>query len=403
MGALGLPQLLHAQEAGRASRNKSVVWLWLGGGATHVETFDPKPEAPEEFRSVTGAINTNVPGIQVGGNWRRLAGVADKLAIVRSFTHRNAGHSGGTHWLMTGYDNQMVDNGGSPTRPGLGAILARHRGATTQNGLPTYVKTSGILGDGPSFLGASYAPFDMNGEASRNLNMSVAENTARDRRSLLRAFDGFRADADRSGVANAMDDFERQAFGLLTGNAREAFDIFREPEHIRRAYGDPTIGRQLLMARRLVEAGVGFVTIHHGGWDMHSNIFDQMNNHVWPIDRAIAAFIEDIHQRGLENDVLLVITGEFGRTPRINADSGRDHWPGLSTLALSGGGLREGLIVGESTSKAEAPRSRPVTPQDLMATVFNVLGMPQDLHYNDHTGRPTPMISDGRPIGELVV
>jgi hypothetical protein len=199
-----------------------------------------------------------------------------------------------------------------------------------------------------------------------------------------------------------LDSFETQAFDLLLSRAREVFDVSREEPRTLDLYGPSNLGRQLLLARRLCEAGVGFVTLHFGGWDMHGQIAQGMRNLGPQVDHAVSAFVQDTHQRGLERDTLLVITGEFGRTPRINGGAGRDHWAPLSTLALAGGGLRMGQVVGESSSRAEVPRTTPITPQDLMATVFHVLGIPRDLHYNDPSGRPTPMINGGRPIAELV-
>lgn len=396
-----LPGIARARESGTRTRNTSVVWLWLGGGATHIETFNPVPDAPEEFRSVSGTVRTNIPGVYLGGDFTRSASIADKLSFVRSFSHRNAGHPGGTHWVMTGYDNVAADNGGSPTRPSIGSVMARHRGSNVDGGLPAYVKMQGIFGDGPSFLGATFAPFDFAGDARNNLNRLMAQNRTADRRELRRAFDAFRSEADRSGISGAMDEFERQAFGLVEGVAVNAFDVDKEPLHVKAAYGDSPVGHQLLTARRLVEAGVGFVTVHSGGWDMHSSIKGGMRNLVPSLDCAIAGFVNDIHARGLSDDVMLVITGEFGRTPRINPDGGRDHWPGLSTLAIAGGGMKHGQVIGESSAKAELPKTRPVTPQDLMATVFRHLGLPDDLTYADHTGRPTRMVEYGSPIAEL--
>jgi hypothetical protein len=412
VGALGLtgltlPDLLRARAsaaaAGRPTRNTSVVWLWLGGGPTHVETFDPKMSAPAEFRSTVGAVPTNVPGIELGGVFPRMARVADKMAFVRSFAHRNSGHGGGTHWVMTGYDFPPADNGQGQNKPSLGAILARHRGANNSaSGLPTYVRIGGILGDGPSWLGSAYGPFDTGGNARNNMNLQVALERLGQRRTLLRSFDTVSRDIDRSGVMQGLDSFETQAFDLLLSRAREVFDVNREEPRTRDLYGNDNLSRQLLLARRLCEAGVGFVTLHYGGWDMHGQITQGMRNLGPKVDHAVAAFVQDVYQRGLQNDILLVITGEFGRTPRINGSAGRDHWAPLSTLALAGGGLRMGQVVGESTAKAEVPKTRPISPQDLMATVFHVLGVPLDLQYNDPTGRPVPMINGGRPIPELV-
>jgi hypothetical protein len=406
LGALTLPGLLRARSAARAAgkptKNTSVVWLWLGGGPTHVETFDPKMSAPVEFRSTVGAVKTNVPGVEIGGVFPKVARVADRMAFVRSFAHRNSGHGGGTHWVMTGYDFPPADNGQAPIKPGLGSVLARHRGPNnSQTGLPTYVRLSGILGDGPAWLGSAYAPFDTGGSARNNMNLKVALDRLSERRSLLKTFDSFDRALDRSGLAQGLDSFEGQAFDLILSRARETFDVKREDPRLRDRYGSG-LGEQMLLARRLCEAGVGFVTIHFGGWDMHGGIANAMKNLGPQVDRAVAAFVEDTQARGLDQDILLVITGEFGRTPRINGGAGRDHWAPLSTLALAGGGLKMGQVVGESTAKAEIPKTTPITPQDLMATVFHVLGVPQDLHYKDQSGRPTPMLDGGKPIAELV-
>ncbi len=407
MGGLLLSDLLRfraaASEAGRQTRNTSVVWLWLGGGPTHVETFDPKMSAPAEFRSTIGAVQTNVPGVELGGVFTRMARVADKMAFVRSFAHNNSGHGGGTHWVMTGYDFPPADNGMGQNKPGIGSIMSRHRGANNPaSGLPNYVRLGGILGDGPSWLGSAYSPFDTAGNARNNMNLQVTLDRLNERRDLLRSFDTLSRDIDRTGLMQGLDSFETQAHQLLVSRAREVFDVTREEPRTRDLYGTNGLAQQMLLARRLCEAGVGFVTIHYGGWDMHGNIAQSMRQTAPPVDHAVSAFVQDVHQRGLENDILLVITGEFGRTPRINGGAGRDHWAPLSTLALSGGGLRMGQVVGESSSKAEVPRTTPITPQDLMATVFQVLGMPQDLHYNDPSGRPTPMVNGGRVIRELV-
>jgi hypothetical protein len=411
VGALGLggfllPDLLRARAAqaaaGQSARNTSVVWLWLGGGPTHVETFDPKMTAPAEFRSVVGAVKTNVSGVEVGGVFPKVAACADKLAFVRSFAHANSGHGGGTHFVMTGYDFPPADAGQPQVKPGLGAVLARHRGANNPlTGLPTYVRLGATYGDGPAWLGAAYAPFDTGGSARNNMNLRVTEDRLSDRQSLLKTFDSLDRQIDKSGLVQGLDSFEAQAFDLIRSKAREVFDVSRESPRTRDQYG-PGLGQQMLMARRLCEGGAGFVTLHFGGWDMHGAIAQGMKQLGPQVDRAVAAFVEDCADRGLDKDVLLVITGEFGRTPRINQSAGRDHWAPLSTLALAGGGLKMGQVVGESTAKAEVPKTTPITPQDLMATVFHVLGVPQELQYKDPSGRPTPMVNGGKPIAELV-
>jgi hypothetical protein len=406
VGGLMLPDLLRARAAakaeGKPTKNTSVVWLWLGGGPTQVETFDPKMSAPVEFRSTVDAVKTCLPGVEFGGVFPKLAECADKLAVVRSFAHRNSGHGGGTHWVMTGYDFPPADNGQAPIKPGLGSVLARFRGANnSRTGLPTYVRMSGILGDGPAWLGSPYAPFDVGGNARGNMNLKVTLDNLSDRRSLLKSFDTVDRNLDKSGLMSGLDSFEQQAFDLVLSRAKESFDVNREDPRVRDRYGKG-LGEQLLLARRLCESGVGFVTLHFGGWDMHGGIAQAMKNLGPQVDRAVTAFVDDTTNRGVDQDVLLVITGEFGRTPRINQGAGRDHWAPLSTLALAGGGLKMGQAVGESTAKAETPKTTPITPQDLMATVFHVLGIPQDLHYKDPSGRPTPMVDGGKPIAELI-
>jgi Protein of unknown function (DUF1501) len=405
MSSLTLPGLLKARgeqtKLGKPTKNTSVVWLWLGGGPTHVETFDPKMSAPVEFRSVTGAVQTNVKGIEIGGTFEKMAKVADKMAFVRSFAHTNSGHGGGTHWVMTGYNFVAADNGGGQSKPGMGSILARHRGANAPTGLPTYVRMNGILGDGPNFLGAPYAPFDVAGRARQNMNLTVAVDRLSERKELLKGIDTLDREIDNSGLMNGLDSFEGQAFDLIMSKAKETFDIKNENPQTIEKYGKG-LGEQMLLARRLCEAGVGFVTLNYGGWDMHGNIGNAMKQRTPSLDQAVSAFVSDCAERGIDKNVLLVISGEFGRTPRINNNAGRDHWAPLSTLALSGGGLKMGQIVGESSDKAERPKSTPIGPQDLMATVFHVLGIPQDLHFKDPSGRPTPMINGGKPIAELV-
>jgi hypothetical protein len=406
MGGLALSDLLRfraaATETGRPTRKTSVVWLWLGGGPTHVETFDPKMTAPAEFRSTVGAVQTNVSGVEIGGVFPKMARVADKMAFVRSFAHSNSGHGGGTHWVNTGYNFAAADNGGGQSKPGFGSILSRYRGANNpETGLPTYVRMGGILGDGPSWLGSAYAPFDSAGNARNNMNLQVPVERLSDRRHLLQAFDSLDREVDRSGLMTGLDAFERQAFDLLQSKAREVFDVTREDPRTLDLYGRDRLAQQMLMARRLCEAGVGFVTLQYGGWDMHGTIADSMRRTAPALDHAVSAFVQDINQRGLADDILLVVTGEFGRTPRVNGSAGRDHWAPLSTLALAGGGLKMGQVVGESNSRAEVPKTTPISPQDLMATVFHVLGVPQGLSYNDPTGRPVPMVNGGRVIREL--
>ncbi|MHC4878932.1 MAG: DUF1501 domain-containing protein [Planctomycetota bacterium] len=407
-GAVTLPGLLQARAeaaaSGLASKNTSVIWVWLSGGPTHVETFDPKMTAPVEYRSTTGEVKTNLPGVTLGGNFERFAQIADKMAFFRSFAHTNSGHGGGTHFLMTGYDNRNIDNGGLPSRPSLGSITSRIRGANhPATGMPTYVRLNSIGSDGPAFLGTAYAPFGTNREAKQNMDLRTPLERVGDRRSLLADFDRFNRTADASGVMDGLDAFEKQAFNLVLGNAPKAFDLNAEDPRTRDRYREAgSFGDQLLIARRLCEAGCGFVTLNYGGWDMHGNVQKSMNSRGPVVDRGVAALIEDISQRGLSENILVVVTGEFGRTPRINRNAGRDHWAPLSTLALAGGGFRMGQVIGESDSKASRPASKRIGPQDLMATIFNLLGFDPKTQFRNQAGRPVNLIEEGRVITELV-
>jgi hypothetical protein len=406
---LALPGLLAARAraatTGSAVKDTSVVWLWLAGGPTHIETFDPKMGAPSEYRSVTGEVATRLAGVTLGGTFPEMANVADKLAFVRSFAHTNSGHFGGTHYVTTGYDNRNVDNGGAPTRPSIGSILARGRGANNpQTGIPNYVRIgrstrSGI--DGPSFLGSAYAPFDSEGQALKNMTLAVPEKRLEDRRMLLAGLDRMNSIVDRSGMMEGLGRFEQQAFNLVLGGAPEAFDLKREDPRTVARYGKG-LGEQMLRARRLCEAGCGFVTLSYTGWDMHQQIKTNMERRAPELDHAVAAFVRDVAERGLSEKILLVITGEFGRTPKVNRNGGRDHWAPLSTLALAGGGLKMGQVVGQSAPKADTPKSKRIGPQDLMATVFHVLGIDAQTQYVNPAGRPTYMLEDGQPISALV-
>ncbi|HUY34186.1 MAG TPA: DUF1501 domain-containing protein [Pirellulales bacterium] len=405
-GALTLPGLLaaraHAAASGRPVNDTAVVWVWLGGGPTHIETFDPKLTAPSEYRGITGEVATKLPGVTFGGTFPKIASVADKMAIVRSFAHTDSGHGGGTHFVMTGYDNRKIDNGGLPTRPSIGSVAARVRGANHPlSGIPTYVRLGGIGSDGPSFLGPAYAPFDPRGQARKNMQLVVKNDRLGDRRALLASLDRLKRDTDRGGLMDGLDRFEEQAFNLVLGKAPAAFDLKDEDPRLVDRYGKG-FGEQMLSARRLCEAGCGFVTVSHGGWDMHGQIQKALERRSVDLDRGIAAFVEDTVARGLDQKILLVITGEFGRTPRINKNAGRDHWAPLSTLALAGGGLKMGQVVGQSARKLDVPRTTPIGPQDLMATIFHVLGIDPRAQFVNATGRPVYLLEQGKPIAELL-
>jgi len=411
---LTLPGLLRlrgaAAAAGKPVKDTSVIWLWLGGGPTHIETFDPKMEAPAEFRSTVGAVKTCLPGVQIGGLFPKMASLADRLAFVRSFTHGDSGHGGATHFVMTGTDYPQADQGFPPVKPSLGSITARVRGTNhPRTGIPTYIRLAGLYADGPNWLGAAYAPFDTGGQARNNLNLNIGLDRVHDRRRMLKKLDALDRKIDQSGVMSGLDSFDQQAFSLVLGRSKDAFDVGREDPRVRDRYSSGTagLGDNLLLARRLCEAGCSFVTLNYANseqaWDMHNKMPPQLHKACPPMDQAIAVFLEDLADRGLSDKILLVMTGEFGRTPRINGDAGRDHWGPLCTLALAGGGLKMGQVIGESSAKAETPKSRPIYPKDLMATVLHVLGIDLKQQFTDPGGRPQYLVpDDAQPIGELV-
>lgn len=407
VGGLTLSHLLAARSAvekssGSPNKNTSVVWLWLNGGPTHIETFDPKMTAPVEYRSVSGEVKTTLPGVTFGGHFEKMAEQADKMAIVRSFKVPSSSHRLGAFWVNTGY-------GQKEDRPSLGSVVSRARGPNDpETGMPTYVQIGRFgfgsysnLMTGPTWLGKAYGPFKPDGPDRENMNLTLDLSRLDDRRSLLKSLDQLRREADASGLMEGMDGFNQQALDLVLGNAPQAFDLEKEDPKLVERYGEG-LGESMLMARRLCETGCGFVGVSSQGWDMHGGILKNLDRRAPNVDRAVSAFLEDLHARGLEKDILLVISGEFGRTPRINSRAGRDHWGPLSTLALAGGGLEMGQVIGESSRKAEEPVSNPVTVQDLMATVFHTMGIPSDLHFTDPSGRPVPMLSEGRVIEGLV-
>jgi hypothetical protein len=374
-----IPSLVNAQEP---TNNKSVVWIQLSGGASHIETFNPIPDAPEEFRSVTGFIETNVPGIRYGGGFRKLSRFADKISVVNSFAHNSNGHGSGTHEVLTTAINRDSDIANVQSEPSHGSVVSRNKGAI-RNGMPTYITIDQGIGiRGASWLGNQYNNF--NGLAGVD-ELTVSLDRFNSRRELLNTFSG-------------ADHFQNQAYDMLLGNVRDAFRKEREPEHVKRKYNyaNSSFGRNMLLARRLVENGAGFVMVDIGGWDNHDKILDTMNIPMEHLDNILPVFMEDLIQRGLDRDTLIVITGEFGRTPRINAGGGRDHWPQLSTLAFALGGLNHGQIIGRSNARAEVPVTRPITPADLRATVFRHLEVPLNITYNNN-GRPIHLCT-GTPI-----
>jgi len=376
---------LDAQEL--SASDKSVILVWLGGGPTHVETFDPKPEASIEYRSVVGAIQ-NGP-IMIGGLWEKLSKQTHQMNVVRSFSHINNSHGAATHYVMTGHNANTED---VQNHPSAGAVVAAYYGSNRLNGQPTYVRQQPIHGDGSAYLGASAGPFFASGEGLNNLGLNVELDRFEARNNLLQSLNRLKDNPQ------GFDEKRKQANAILRGKVRESFDISRESDTIRAAYGDTDIGRDLLLARRLVEAGTRFVTIHYGGWDMHTDIKMQLESRVPPLDAALSSLTLDLEGRGMLDNTLIVITGEFGRTPKVNMGAGRDHWGRLSTLAFIGGAYERGRIIGESDKTISEPRTEPITPMDLRATIFDHMKLPRDLQYLDHAGRPQFMLPEGTTI-----
>lgn len=410
LGGLTLSNLLaaksHAASGGKVVKGKSVVVLNLQGGPTHIETFDPKMSAPREYRAMFGEVKTNLPGVTYGHHFPMLAQLADRMAIVRSYRHGIGSHATAAMHVMAG---------GNSTGAMMGSLFARIAGVThPRTGIPTNaVLPPGAVGDDFKKYGAqtarvtntgtlpkSYAPFDPSAGSQivKNMELNISENRLDDRRGLLAHLDRLKRQSESSEGFSGADAYQKQAFDVILGGIGSAFDISQESEETLRRYDTSridipaylykkknknlqrqspiTLGKQMLMARRLVEAGCGFVTVTSAGWDMHGNAFgvdDGMPILGSAVDKAASAFIEDLAQRGMTNEVLFVITGEFGRTPRINKKGGRDHWGNLCTLAFSGGGLPMGQVIGQSDRTASTPATEPVTSGQVLATVMSSL------------------------------
>jgi len=423
-GGLTLPQLLRAEaSSSRPSPHKSVIMIYLVGGPPHQDMFDLKPNAPQEFAGPWRPIATNVPGTQIGEAFPRLARMADKFTIVRSLVGNQAGH-----------DAIQVFNGHNPRKPTpsggwpqFGSTVAKLQesanGATPPFISLCYTCTHGPYNEpGPGFLGTSQAPFRPMGPSRDDMVLQgVTVDRLADRRSLLRGFDDLRRDVDISGTLQGMDHFSQQAFGLLTSSRlAEALDLSKEDPRIVARYGTgnptifmdgngaPRVPQSLLMARRLIEAGARVVTLNYSKWDWHgganNSIFKREAEDFPVFDQCVSALIDDLHQRGLDQDCTVLVAGEFGRTPRISGQTGRDHWPQVNLAFLAGGGMRNGQVIGATDRIAAEAISRPVTWGELHATLYHNLGINvNQTTIQDLNGRPQYLVEDNaRPIGELV-
>jgi len=394
-------------------RAKSCILIWQDGGPTHYETFDPKPDAPAEIRGQFKPIATKVTGIQYSEHLKRLAANADKLAVVRSIRHDQGNHGAGNHYMVTGAPPRIPVGCGAfvSFHPSLGSVTAHERGAPA--GLPAYFSMPQMSrSGGPNFLGAKYAPFVVDD------NPTAAEFRVRDvalprgltgerfsgRTELRKELDRFRRIEDKAAgdPAATLDEHYEQAYNLMASKeAQAAFDIAREPERVRDSYGRTPFGQRALLARRLVEAGVPFITLYEGGWDHHKDVFNALAKRLPVFDQVIAALINDLDQRGLLDSTLVIALGEFGRTPKINKDAGRDHWSNAMSVLFAGGGTPGGQVVGATDKNGYAAVERVLSPENFASTVYTKLGIDPGKVLYAH-GRPVHLVSDPTPIRELM-
>lgn len=429
MGTLGLPALLKAREASGESGRKdtSVILIWLDGGPSHHDTYDPKPNAPREYAGIWSPIQTNVPGIDITEMFPRQARIADRFALIRSVHHDSGDHFTGGHWMLTGRGgvSGAMNAGKYPFFGSIATKLAgpRHPGMPAFVGVP-YGMSIGLRPGyfGGNYLGVQHDPFEVGAYPDtakfqvKNLNLpkDVTVGRLEDRRLLQKGLDALRREVDQSGMAEAIDRFDLQAFDMVAGDrARTAFDIAQEKEKTRDLYGRNPWGQSVLLARRLVEAGTTFVTCHFGGWDSHWNHQGTMERHLPKVDMAVSALFTDLVDRGLLDNVLVMVMGEFGRTPKMNdggnggpplskGTPGRDHWGNALSVLMGGGGVRGGQVVGSTNRLGEVPQERPLRPGDIHHTVFRVLGIDPNVSFLNHSGRPVPAIDHGAVIPELL-
>ncbi|MBL9091504.1 MAG: DUF1501 domain-containing protein [Planctomycetaceae bacterium] len=411
---LTLPDLFRLEQARAEKKNydfieakaKSVIHIYLPGGCAHQETWDPKPFSPIEYRGDLKPIDTNVAGTQFSEFLVQSAKVADKLCVIRSMTHGEAAHERGTHNMFTGYRP-------SPALqyPSMGSVVSHEYGP--RNNLPPYVAVPNQANEfaGTGYLSSSFAPFSLGADpASGNFQVrdltlpnGVDDTRFARRRSALDAVNAYFHTKEKSDAIDAMDTFYDRAYSLISSKeAREAFNINAEPAAVRDEYGRNEAGQRMLMAKRLVGAGVRFVSLTYGGWDMHANIVNSMKRQLPIFDQAFAALIRDLERSGLLKDTLVMVSSEFGRTPKINNTAGRDHWPKVFSVVLAGGGVKGGITYGTSNAIASEPEDDPVGPQDLATTVYNQLGIVADKELMAPGDRPIEIVDGGRVIKEIL-
>jgi Protein of unknown function (DUF1501) len=431
MASVGLPAILRAKEdsaaRGVAKKDTSVILIWLDGGPSHMDLYDLKPEAPAEYRGLWRPIASNVPGFEISELLPLQSQVADKFSIVRSLYHNNGDHFAAGHIMLTSRPGASgADQAGK--YPSIGSIVSKACGPR-RPGLPALaaVPYAASIGLRPGYFGANYLgiehnPFETGGDPNaanfqvQNIDLPGGMTVDRlaNRRALLTGFDRLRRDVDARGLADAMDRFQRDAYEMVTSPAaRKAFDIGSEDAALRERYGRTGLGQSALLARRLVEAGCTFVSVHSGGWDHHWDLKSGLEGRMPEVDRAVATLLTDLDQRGQRDRVLVVLCGEFSRTPRMNnggnggppmskGTPGRDHWGNAMFCLLGGGGVKGGQIVGSTNRLGEAPKDRPITAGDIHATIYHVLGVDPHVSFLNHAGRPVPAIDQGEAIRELV-
>jgi hypothetical protein len=418
-----LSQLLHLQRACALDRPgkkpASCILIWMDGGPTHFETFDPKPEAPVEIRGEFQAINTNVPGIQICEHLPQLASIANKYAIIRSVCHNQGNHGAGNHYMMTGAPPRIPVGCGAfvSFHPSMGSVAAKERPAP--HGLPPYFSIPSMSrSGGPNFLGAKYAPFVVGGDPNNKhfrvrdveLPNGINEERFQSRRDLRHIIDRLPrySDPATADPVVAVDEFFHQGLELITTpDAQKAFDIDSESDATRDMYGRNSFGQRALLARRLVEAGVPFVTIYDGGWDHHSDLFGALKTRLPSWDQTVAALINDLDSRGLLENTMVIALGEFGRTPTIStlpgqSKPGRDHWANAMSILFAGGGTPGGQVIGATDRQGHSAMERILAPENFVSSVYLKMGIDPDKVYYTPAGRPTHLVSDPTPIRELM-
>jgi Protein of unknown function (DUF1501) len=424
LGGLALPDLLRLRAEGavaEAGRARSVILFWLSGGPGHMETWDPKPNAPSGFRGPFGAIATNVPGVHFCELLPEQARRMDKLAVLRTVNHGSGDHTKGNHWMLTGYEGPAFNAPDNTVqrRPSIGSAVARLRSAG-RPGLPSYVAVPHLRGGTDNlfhyaaYLGGGSNPFIVESDPNDlkfqvkhlTLPSGITLSRLEDRRRVMEAMDLLRRDADPK--LRDLDAYQQRAFAMLTGKSVvAAFDIGREDPRVRDRYGRHTFGQSALMARRLVEAGTPFVTVNCVPWDHHGTkpqlkTEEGARKLIPPLDMAIGSLIDDLIDRGLYDSTLVVAMGEFGRTPRMNKDAGRDHWGNTFSVLMGCGSMRMGQVIGRSNERGEHVVDRPIRPQDVASTVYHHLGIDaRSVAFEDRNGRPSYLIENGEPIREL--